>query len=755
MSRRLMADPNDICPKCSRTRQSSASGRLTQWFFVCRCSGEQTERIEEYQRISLCQKCGKRIETSRPGSFTQWIFGPNRCSCDIPQSQAAEAPGHAVDDAPHRSQKAPDQRVTENAIDVDAAKFPADRYTPLAILGRSHNGIVYSARDRLLNREVAIKTLTMLQTDEQLVQFQQEAKLTSQLEHENLIQVFDFGVTSGGVPFLVLEYFRGQSLADYISGHGPVELSKSIEILVCICDGLDHAHQRGIVHRDLKSENVLIAFRKDNSLLVKLIDFGLASAPKLKDYSDEKGEEIMGTPPFMSPEQVLGQSIDSRSDIYSLGCIFFQLVTGRLPFESESAMSTMFQQVKQTPPSIRQLCPNIEQAEQIDAVLVKALAKEAASRYQSAGELKMALQSLVAPKGNLATTLTGSFLANSDRTRSRNGFWTAVVVCLGVSVSAMLLYFSQKQMVVEVSKQHIDLKNTSPDLLGLPNITGNDDTDIRTSRPKTRFESAQRSNFHVTHLNGKLFVRPVSYLVEDDTLRELQDRERFPSVENLNLRDCDLTGSGLQFLAGRKIDDLDMSSTPLTGASLQIIGRITTLRTLTLNRVGLPGSAYKELRHLTNLRRLSLSESGITDEGVEGISRLRNLRDLELSNNPKITDISLSFLKTMPYLNFLGLNKSGITSGGLAQFGITPSIRELELIVVPINDDDLMVITKLPLTSLTISAGHFTKKGVKQLYSMKQPFRLTIYCAADDELIRMELLRWRPSNCLLKISSGE
>jgi Serine/threonine protein kinase len=291
-------------------------------------------------------------------------------------------------------QQVQDALLTLPELEVDTAKFPCDRYKPVSIMGHGATGIVYLCVDKLLSKRVAIKTLHTVDAA-QLVAFQLEAKTTSRLNHDNIIKVLDFGATEGGVPFMVMELVDGVSLEAAIQSEGPLEPAVAASLVRKICIGLEHAHKNGILHRDVKSSNTLLS-HTDSGVEPVVIDFGVAA---LKFARQEptiiSGKTIVGSPFYMAPDQALGRPYDERSEIYSIGCMLFETLTGRTPFEGATTLETIGMHAHMPPPTLHDIAPEREFGPQLEELVARCLAKDPADRYRDCAELADALEQLI------------------------------------------------------------------------------------------------------------------------------------------------------------------------------------------------------------------------------------------------------------------------------------------------------------------------------------------------------------------------
>ena len=218
------------------------------------------------------------------------------------------------------------------------------KYKIVRLLGEGGMGAVYLGEQQLGTnvRKVAIKTLhAHLSKDPKiLARFEREVGTVAELEHPNTIQVFDFGRTTEGLLYIVMEYIQGKNLGELLEQGGPMEPARVEKIMGQVCGSLEEAHARGIVHRDLEPDNVVLTERAGQKDWVKVLDFGIAKRSSEEDKNEQKLTQqgmVLGTPPYMSPEQFTGKPIDARSDIYSLGIMAYEMLTGRLPFTANTA----------------------------------------------------------------------------------------------------------------------------------------------------------------------------------------------------------------------------------------------------------------------------------------------------------------------------------------------------------------------------------------------------------------------------------
>jgi eukaryotic-like serine/threonine-protein kinase len=284
--------------------------------------------------------------------------------------------------------------------------------------------MVYRARDLMLERTVAIKILRKSYTHDPdfRERFRSEAKAAASLSHPNIVTVHDFGLDTDRL-FIVMEYVPGTDLKKLLKERGRLPVDEALELMLQACAGIGHAHHAGLVHCDIKPQNILIT--PDNR--VKVVDFGIARAlSTIKE--DEQVEVVWGSPQYFSPEQAAGGAPSPASDVYSLGVVLFEMLVGQVPFSAPSSEELARLHQETLPPSPRKLNPEIPP--QLEAILLKVLAKEPAARYRTADQLRRVLTTIKAPVIEISDAITSAPTLHSEsalqpplpaRTFSRQG----------------------------------------------------------------------------------------------------------------------------------------------------------------------------------------------------------------------------------------------------------------------------------------------------------------------------------------------
>ncbi|HEX7023730.1 MAG TPA: serine/threonine-protein kinase [Gemmatimonadales bacterium] len=331
-----------------------------------------------------CPRCGATFEP--PSKF---------CTRDgFPLVAAAAPPAAPRGFGLHRTGEArlPPARRGDPASGLSGRVLDG-RYQMEVRVGEGGMAYVYRARDRESGRSVAIKVLMsrLIGDTEAVARLRREAQVAMRLDHPNVCGILAFG-EAGGMPYLVMPFLEGETLSRRETRQGPMAPPSAVPLLIQLCRGLQHAHDAGVLHRDLKPENVMLVAEAGEGDRAVVMDFGLAK-------ESVAGAEVMkltatgivlGTPEFMSPEQIRGKPLDARSDLFALGVLGFELLTGRLPFDGNTAQETMLAHLTGQPLRLREAGPNLP--EDLERVIARSMAHKAEDRYQSLREFGEALE---------------------------------------------------------------------------------------------------------------------------------------------------------------------------------------------------------------------------------------------------------------------------------------------------------------------------------------------------------------------------
>src|SRR4051812_18034990 len=281
-----------------------------------------------------------------------------------------------------------------------------ERYEIGGVLGRGGMAEVHHGRDLRLGREVAVKVLRqdLARDPSSQVRFRREAQAAASLNHPAIVAVYDTGedrTPSGATPYIVMEYVEGETLRDVLRRERRLSPERAMSLTADICAALDFSHRNGIVHRDVKPGNVMITPQGT----VKVMDFGIARAVSDSAATMPSTAAVIGTAQYLSPEQARGEGVDARSDVYSAGCLLYELVTGTPPFTGDSPVAVAYQHVREDPRTPSSINPEIPP--ELDAILLKAMSKNPANRYQSAADMRSDLLRALAGQRVEATPVMG------------------------------------------------------------------------------------------------------------------------------------------------------------------------------------------------------------------------------------------------------------------------------------------------------------------------------------------------------------
>jgi len=287
------------------------------------------------------------------------------------------------------------------------------RYELGELIGYGGMAEVHRGRDIRLGREVAIKVLRadLARDPSFLNRFRREAQAAAGLNHPSIVSVYDTGedVNADGTvaPFIVMEYVEGRTLRDIIKAEGRLPARRAMEIAADVCGALDFSHRNGLIHRDIKPANVMIT----NAGAVKVMDFGIARTLADDAATVTQTANVIGTAQYLSPEQARGETVDGRSDVYSTGCLLYELVTGVPPFQGDSPVAVAYQHVRENAPTPSSRVPDVPRV--LDSIVMKSIAKNVLNRYQTAGEMRSDLQRALADQPITAETV----MTDDERTQ--------------------------------------------------------------------------------------------------------------------------------------------------------------------------------------------------------------------------------------------------------------------------------------------------------------------------------------------------
>lgn len=546
------------------------------------------------------------------------------------------------------------------------------RYEVKQLLGEGGMGRVYKIHDATLDREVAIKVLLGQYTHQDLPRFQREAKSMSRLKHANLIEVYDFGVTDEGSAYLVMELASGVMLSELLKQRGHLTVEETIEISLAIADGIFHAHNRGIVHRDLKPSNVLVLDENDLTQ-IKVFDFGIS---KTLDDS-EKGDltspgAMLGTPLYMSPEQARGEMVDQRADLYSLGCIMYNCLSGKPPFKGDTALDTIKMHIDVQPKS---LCSNSELAipKAIDDIVMRLLEKKPLDRYQSMAQLTEALVEASAEP----SIAQNPNVIHIRKQQSDKEALKALTLCgisfalflIGIAVWVGLPYFKEPVKHQQAFKQNIGAKSAYGDTYSnLNKIEDGFYSDRNLTEAESEFIYLEPDAFaklpkkdvrsmtihgYSRFKDGAFeelanFPNILELILFNDSITgdKITTLNRMISLQRLRISSANFSDEDLHNLTGLpQLQLLHLQKCGVTDDGMQwLVKDFPNLEILDLGRTVLQGKTLSLLSKLNKLKSLSIDHLDLTDELLANVHDCNQLKAICIVGNPKLTEKSLASL---------------------------------------------------------------------------------------------------------------
>ncbi len=570
----------------------------------------------------------------------------------------------------------------------DELKSLEARYEIICELGRGGTSIVYKAHDKTLDRMVAIKTLSAHSLSEkQVIQFQAEARALSGLKHKCIMEILDFGTTANGIPYMVLEFINGVSLSKQIENLQALPVMMVLSIFHDLCEALNHAHNKGVLHRDIKPSNIILV-SQDVGYSPKIVDFGLAVL-NTDDDSDSK-QNAAGSPPYMSPEQIDGKETDQRSDIYSLGCTLFESLTGKVPYQGNTAFETMNLHKTAPVPLLGKVSSEAEIQTGLQNCINKALAKNRNDRYQFVIAMQKALDEIYDQANEIARikalSKSESLESNRKKTSLKAFYAAALLIALGTAI----LY------LISIQKTKTDESNFEESVKWLNKEEKENKESISLSKKfAEKITGNQRNQLEdVDKLHPN--VREINWDSVDLKGFDFTRLKRFTKLESLHLRKCDISPE--QFAQICQLKNLK---------AVQIAWDET-----------IKNSNFSELDKLPNLINLGLACNSIGKEGMLKVTKLKNLRVLNIQKNDGVDKEVIQSLAKMPHLRKLKIGtNAGIQGETILLIGDLKNLDELYMDMLNLDDNSAIYLASKLQKLETLSVGHtqITLKGLRAL----------------------------------------
>ena len=627
----------------------------------------------------------------------------------------------------------------------------------LGLLGIGGMAAVFEAEDTQLKRRVALKILhpAIAARPGSTERFLREARSAAALKHEHVVTIHQVG-SQGETPFLVLELLHGETLEDRLVRAGRLSVPQIVRIGREIAEGLAAAHAQGLLHRDIKPTNVWLEgpqppnpvkslLRDDGqgdsvappgesksslqvesaSGRVKILDFGLAKLWAAEPETSHAGM-LIGTPRYMAPEQVAGDAVDPRTDLFSLGCVLYRMATGRAPFGGSDLLAVLRALACEEPLPLRTLNPQVPRAlsDLVDKLLSKSPDDRPATAQVVVGQLRAIEQGLA--RERVSTRPSGS-----DRSSDRGGRpkWRkkwAIGTGVGVAVLVPLVwyYFGPQIVRIATNRGQVD----SAELDSGTRVSTNGSAAPKAAPPRSvrvaRSDPNTTAAKAVLSAGGTVEIRLQGAAADRSikTIGELPSAQfRITSVSLASARPplepifAALTDPGLDSLVSLDLSGLAFDRAHLSDVGLAQISGLTALKTLTLKNTGVTDAGLKHLEGLTRLKSLALEGTRVSDAGLSHLQRLTALTTLDLTNT-LVTDAGLKHLQGLTQLESLRLNGTQVTDAGLKLLPVLKKLHVLMLEWTRVTDAGLKQLQGLPqLDRLWLRGTRVTDAGMVHL----------------------------------------
>lgn len=733
-----------VCKSCGKPFLAERAGSVTSFFFqhnYCQChnvtsntgSATTRQRISGAQSASdqsqICKNCGKsRPTTKRAGSFTSFLFKELRCTC-----AGAVSGNSAKNVRPHMGRTTTAARTAQRRQFTQSIKnrvptahksdTPATipvgsvigGFKIISLIGVGGMGAVYLVEHLSMHRRLALKILTPELVNEQNWQrFKAEAKILASLSHPTLVRVYDLGIHAGSIPFYSMDYLNGRSIEEILADDGPIDLATTIDIMLEVLDGLAYAHRHGIVHRDLKPGNIMYC-TVDGARAVKVLDFGISKLLDSRSTTQALtvAGDIFGSPFYMSPEQSLGEAVDARSDIYSIGCTLFEMLTGFVPYENESSIEIMLMHQEADIPFLDEVT-DIEFPPAVDLVLAKCLAKSPDDRYQSAKELALDLERIRDGKEVLAYAKgfahRGALIKEKEEETARQTSISAIVLS-GLAIAALIISSLVFYYWTSLQKTGSSNKPTVNAVFSGEHVLPSSEFPEVASQPKYISEFSKDGQSIIFHFPSNQPLGKINSDGAEEKSFDAQGTVTLPLKYGIRFNANKFMIEHPSLIEGFRPNDLACFTVP---SSPEDIAKVK--------------DAVGPICKLSGLIRLDLQLSNVNDEAISELNNLSRLEDLNV-NFTDITGAALARLKRLKELHSISFNFNKGTHELVQALAGSETIHDLSLDSpdLPLSEDDLRLIAKMKdIHILNLQNCELDDKKLELLYGMPNLKRLNI-----------------------------
>ncbi|HEY9774247.1 MAG TPA: protein kinase [Planktothrix sp.] len=599
----------------------------------------------------------------------------------------------------------------------------AGRYRIVEQIGRGGMGQVYRVTQIMLDKDFALKTVNKnALSDNSVRRFQHEAKASFSLDHPNIIAVRDFGLLEDQTPFLTMELIQGATLSDLLKAKGTLSIDDALAIFTQVCVGLGYAHEHGIVHRDIKPSNIMLVrgLPLGTEGSIKILDFGIA-----KFTAHEGGEiqaltrtgEIFGSPVYMSPEQCSGQQVDTRSDVYSLGCVLFEALTGAPPFVTESALHTMAAHVNQPVPTLRQASLGRAFPPALEAVVAGMLSKNAENRPGNLVELANELTAIRGGKTESTRQIT-SVATKTAKSTDSVSFKTLIlsIVISSVLSSTVTALICNKNQVFQPPAYRTGLMDGNLLPLAVPEV------DMTKGGPYEDSPQALAKRLSVPTNDGR-FSFPSSDA--DCTVLGLIGSAHW--IKELEMRNCTIANSCLSKLSNLPIVSIGLFQSKFDDEGARCLSRIPTLRKIKAEKTLITDAGVASLARMPNLQRIGIQNTSVSSRGVAQLSKCKSLLEINMDDCSNLRSQPMSTMR-LEHLQVLTASGNGLTDRDLDKL-VVPNLQN---VFFDNNNITLDGITKFVETHphlLYVSMAECPHIAVQDIETLKRKFNRVAFRA--------------------------
>lgn len=570
-----------------------------------------------------------------------------------------------------------------------------DRYKLLGVLGEGGMSIVFKALDLRLNSLVAIKVLLHDPEGLGAARLQREAQSAARLSNTNVARIFNFGQSHGSdnTPYMVMELLEGIGLDKLIKERNHLNCHEALPIFKQICNGLRAAHTQHIVHRDLKPSNVILVETK-NGWHVKIVDFGIAQIET--DQRLTKTGALLGSPSYMSPEQIEGAIIDDRSDIYSLGCLMFETLTGQLPYAGKNSLETLAMHKSADLPDVTGLQNEIPSP--LLELILKCLQKLPEQRPQNMAEIMLTLDQI--QNGEIDSPST---TVSTPKVKSLALIYFVLSAILFCSLIFAFFAFS----ISKTKKETATIVSNLPEKISYTQSA----LPVRLGSQKSKFKAFGDPSIGLKVIGGQD--------IEDDDLKSLT----FEKVDSLKIHSKELTGSGLRYLKNLKIRTLELKDTNITSENMKYLAEMPVLSDLIFHSPHIDDRALEEISKVKSLVNLNLDAGTFTEKGFSSLVKLPNLSSITLINLG-MTDKDLeplSKIKSLTVVRIIDCTKVGPDIGV-----VIAKLPKLDTVFVnhPMSPASYKALAKTKLRAFNLKNRIITPSELDNICGVKTLWRI-------------------------------